>query len=69
MTLRNFLETIDRETRVSVCSGMGPIVNAKPAEEISVREVIYYLDAPILRIYYDKDDDSITVELDDNFTN
>lgn len=68
MTLRNFLEVVDKDTHVSVCSDLGPIVDAKPAGEISIREVIYHLDAPVLRIYYDKDDDSVTLELDDNFT-
>ncbi len=69
MTLKDFLEIVDRDTRVSVCSDLGPIVDAKPAGEIPVRDVIYVLNAPVLRIYYDKDDDSVTLELDDNFTN
>ncbi len=69
MKLKDFLETIDSNTRVSICSDLGPIVDAKSAVEIPAISVIYYLNAPVSRIYYDKDDDSITLELDENFTN
>lgn len=67
MTLKDFLETVDRDTRVSICSDLGPIVDAKPTGEITILSILYVLNAPVLRIYYDKDDDSITLELDDNF--
>ena len=69
MKLKDFLETVDSNTRVSICSDLGPIVNAKPAIEIPALSVIYYLNAPVSRIYYDKDDYSITLELNENFTN
>lgn len=64
MTLKNFLEIVDKDTRVSICIDLGPIVNAKPAGEITFFSVIDSLNKPISRIYYDKDDDSITLELD-----
>lgn len=64
MTLKNFLEIVDKDTRVSICSDLGPIVDAKPAEEITIFSVIDDLNKPISRIYYDKDDDSVTLELD-----
>ena len=69
MTVKDFLEVIDKDTRVSICSDMGPIVDAKPAGEISIHPILYFLNAPVLRIYYDKDDESVTLELDDNFIN
>lgn len=69
MTVKDFLETVDKDTCVSICSDMGPIVDAKPAGEISIHPILYYLNAPVLRIYYDKDDESVTLELDDNFIN
>ena len=67
MTVKNFLEIVDKDTRVSICSDMGPIVDAKPAGEITVHSILYHLNAPVLRIYYDKDDNSVTLEVDDNF--
>lgn len=63
MNLKNFLEITDEDTRVSICIDLGPIVNAKPAGEITFFSVIDVLDRPISRIYYDKDDNSITLEL------
>ena len=68
MTVKDFLEIVDRNTRVSICSDMGPIVDAKPAGEITVFSVLYHLNAPVVRVYYDKDDESVTLELDENFT-
>ena len=65
LKLIDLIRIMDRDTVVCVCDNMGPLTNVAPLKEISILSLMDDLNRTVTRIYFDKEDGSITIELED----
>lgn len=65
MKLRDLINVMDDDTVICVCDDMGRITETMPLKNIGVKGLMNELPRTIGRIYFDKEDGSITIELED----
>lgn len=67
MTLKEMLNVLDYKTKVCICSEMGAFNDPCTVENLPYHCVAGALDAKIDRVYYDESDQTITIELVDDW--
>jgi hypothetical protein len=65
MKLKYLLEVIAPDQKICVVDDMGPYNDAAPLNEVPVSSLIYAVDREVTKVYYDDDDDTITIELEE----
>ena len=65
MTLKELLSVTSRDTLICVCDNMGPFHDTVELSEVPLVSLMEDLDREVDRIYIDRDDHSLTVELKD----
>lgn len=63
MKLKELINVLDRDTVICICSDLGPHTEVKPLNEISIKSVLYDLEAEVERVYIDNNDGSLTIEI------
>ena len=67
MTLKEILNVLDRKTRICICSDMGAFNDPCTVEELPYHCVAGALDARVDRVYYDEADQTVTIDLVDDW--
>ena len=67
MKLKEILNVLDCKTKVCVCSDMGAFNDPCTVGELPYHCVAGALDAKVDRVYYDESDQTITIELVDDW--
>lgn len=65
MKLKELLKVIKPDTVVCVFDDMGAYNDPKPLREIGVPTLIHELEREVVSVFYDHDDDSLSIELED----
>jgi hypothetical protein len=65
LKLIDLIRTMDRDTVVCVCDNMGALTDVAPLKNIGVTSLMDDLNRTVTRVYFDKEDGSITIELED----
>lgn len=65
MKLKDLLEVICRDQRICVVDNFGPHNDPAPLNEVPITSLISSVDREVVTIYYDNDDNTITIELED----
>lgn len=65
MKLKELLKVIKPDTVVCVFDDMGAHNDPKPLREIGVPTLIHELEREVVSVFYDHDDDSLSIELED----
>ena len=65
MKLKELLSNIALDQRICVCDTFGAHNDSAPLREVPLFTLVSDLDREVSKIYYDDDDDTITIELED----
>lgn len=65
MKLKELINVMDDNTVVCVCDDYGAMTDVAPLKNIGVKHLMNHLDRAVNRVYFDKEDGSITIELED----
>lgn len=67
MKLKDLINVMDDDTVVCVCDDYGAMTDVAPLKNIGVKYLMNHLDRRVSRVYFDKEDSSITIELEDDY--
>lgn len=67
MKLKEILNVLDYKTKVCICSDMGAFNDPCTVEDLPYHCVAGALDAQVDRIYFDESDQTVTIELIENW--
>lgn len=65
MELKELLKVLKYDTVVCVVDDMGPLTDPVPLNEIGISTLIHELEREIKCVFFDPEDNSITIELED----
>lgn len=65
MKLKELLKVLRHDTVVCVVDDMGPYNDPAPLGEIGIPTLIHELERKVECVYFDPEDNSITIELED----
>lgn len=65
MKLKELLKVIKPDTVVCVFDDMGSYNDPKPLKEIGVSTLIRELERKVISVFYDPDDNSLSIELEE----